>query len=415
MSDGTSIEWTDASWNPVRASHWVPVAGVGEDSDLGDMKLGWHCEHVSPGCANCYAGPINRRLGTGLEYKPGHRGEISIFVDDKALQHPLRWRRPRRIFVGSMTDLFADFVTDAMLDRIFAVMALCPQHTFQLLTKRPERMRAYLHGSDLLARLADSVMVRYDPDEPLAPHRTGLAWADGRGSAWGVHRAIQGMQAQVHPWPLPNVWLGVSVEDQRRADERIPILLDTPAAIRWISAEPLLGPVDLSGIRRFAEAPKEFIDCLTGRFWTDNSGNPNPDPSWAWPGRLPLDDDREILDRHLDWVVVGGESGPGARPMHPDWARGLRDQCAAAGVPFLFKQWGAWSAELDRDKDDPDWRAPYSGKYDDGRDDIAWLNLAGGRGFHGERFHIMKRVGKKAAGRVLDGVTHDAFPEARHG
>lgn len=378
MSDNSRIEWTDATWNPVRAMSHRPLPGA-EPGDLGDMKLGWHCEHVSPGCANCYAEPMNRRLGTGLPYKPGHRADVTVFVDEKALQAPLRWRRPRMIFVGSMTDLFADFVTDAMLDRIFAVMALCPHHTFQLLTKRPERMRAYLWTDRRAERCAAVDAMFPDRTDQSRAARDRLA----RQTAPGV------------PAPLENVWLGASVEDQRRADERIPVLLNTPAAIRWISAEPLLGPVDLRNIA-MPQDEGRLCSALDGH---EIAGAVGQCVGWIPP---------------LDWVVVGGESGPGARAMHPDWARSLRDQCAAAGVPFLFKQWGAWRAELDRDKDDPDWRAPYSGKYDDGREDIAWLNLAGGRGFHGERFHIMKRVGKKAAGRLLDDVTHDAFPERAH-
>jgi protein gp37 len=167
--------------------------------------------------------------------------------------------------------------------------------------------------------------------------------------------------------PQPNLWLGVSVEDQASADERIPLLLETPAAVRWISAEPLLGPVSL--------------DC--------------------WP--IFGEDDKPMLN----WIVAGGESGPHARPMHPDWVRSLRDQCAAAGVPFLFKQWGEHDLSYDRDRDDPDCR-------DCGRMDRLpgrWINLAAGHGFHGERVHYAHRVGKKAAGRLLDGVAHDGYPE----
>jgi hypothetical protein len=191
-------------------------------------------------------------------------------------------------------------------------------------------------------------------------------------------------------WPLPNVWLGVSVEDQAAADERVPDLLATSAAVRWLSCEPLLGPVDLKRISTFAFRGAEVLDALTGTL-EGMFGDPC--------GRLPA----------LDWIVVGGESGHGARPMHPDWARSLRDQCAAAGVPFHFKQWGAWELSLDRERDDPDWRADYTNDYVD-RGKSRWLNLAGGCGFHGERFVVMRNVGKKAAGRLLDGVEHNDLP-----
>lgn len=341
MADRSSIEWTDASWNPIRAVRAVALPGH-EPGDLMETKRGWHCEKVSPGCANCYAEPMNRRLGTGLPYKPGHRGDVRIYLDDKALGDPLRWRRPRKIFVGSMTDLFADFVTDEMLDRVFAVMALCPQHIFQLLTKRPERMRAYIRGATW-RRIVDSCRGEHGSSIILRNSTNALE------QQFGLTPERLSCFPDRSAWPLPHVWLGVSAEDQQRADERIPILLDTPAAIRWLSAEPLLGPLDL-----------------------DRSG--------------------------LDWVVVGGESGPGARPMDPHWARSLRDQCAEADVPFLFKQWGAWIPEEDLGEDVA--RATYPADLKAGR---TWR-------FTGVP---MRRVGKKAAGRALDGETHDAYPEMR--
>lgn len=345
MSDGTKIEWTDATWNPI----------VG-------------CSVVSPGCTNCYA---MRLAGTRMKHHPSRAG---LTRDSKAgpvwtgevrfmeqwLIQPLRWAKPRMIFVCAHADLFHEAVPDEWIDRIFAVMAMAPQHTFQVLTKRPERMREYLHSPVVIDSIANA-----------------------------AHDIDGGIGAPI--LPLPNVWLGVSVEDQRRADERIPILLDTPAAVRWVSAEPLLGPIDLTKIDGGSLDPEArgiAVNALTGG---RASGSP-------W---------------HLNWVVAGGESGPGARPMHPDWARSLRDQCAAAGVPFLFKQWGEWASVLDRDRDDPDWRADYS-KHERIGDRV--LNLAGGWGFHGEQVHIMRRVGKKAAGRLLDGVIHDGYPEARpHG
>jgi protein gp37 len=273
MADKTKIEWTDATWNPIRG-----------------------CTRVSEGCRNCYAEVMAARFsdpgqwGHGLAKRvtlpdgsTDHRWTGEMRLIDSALDLPLRWTRPRRIFVNSTSDLFHEAVPDDWIDRVFAVMALTPEHTFQVLTKRPERAQRYF------------------------THDEGF----GR---WGYieHRARQMLDRLGRPQPrnqtlahyggrnFPHVWLGTSVEDQTTADARIPHLLATPASVRFISAEPLLGPVD-AGVG----LPGKFDDNLT-------------------PG--------------LDWIIVGGESGPGARPMHPDWARFLRDQCAAAGVAFFMKQ-----------------------------------------------------------------------------
>lgn len=297
MGSKTSIEWTadkdgnaGASWNPIRA----------QSHESG--KVGWHCEIVSPGCERCYAMAINRRLGTGLDYLLRGRGNVVTYLDEKMLTAPLHWRKPRRIFVGSMTDLFGEFVTDKMLDRIFAVMALCPHHTFLLLTKRAERMRDYCRLADTPERVWNAATELMDP-----------LWALARqGAAWGGER----------PWPLRNVWTGVSVEDQRRADERIPLLLDTPAAVRWISAEPLLGPADLNGGRGWLYGYEEHGVDMT---------RPVGQRVGACVGWTPP----------LDWVVVGGESGPRARPLNIDWARSIIAQCKSAGVACFVKQIGA--------------------------------------------------------------------------
>lgn len=360
MAETSSIEWTDATWNP--------IAG---------------CSLKSPGCAHCYAMPTARRhelmmaaLGRVSPYagltrvvngKAVWTGDMRLV--EAALTLPLRWQRPRRIFVNSMSDLFHESVPDEWIDRVFAVMALCPQHTFQVLTKRADRMRAYLTRgpgggkqdvrNHLAWNVVGNVLRLVAPDWTKEP-------VDGK---WRS-RAI----GACGTWPLANVWLGVSAEDQRRADERVPDLLATPAAVRFVSAEPLLGPIDFHDY---------FVRALN------------------WCGAP------------LDWIIVGGESGPGARPMHPDWARQIRDACAAAGVAFHFKQHGSWTVAMDREAQDPDWRADYSHTLNDSRPGIAWLNLAGGRGFHGERFHVMRRVGKSAAGRLLDGVEHNGFPEVR--
>ena len=348
MSDNTKIEWTEATWNPIRAR---AVAGDGS------VKTGWHCVHASEGCRNCYAESFNKRLGTGFDYKPGYlKSDVEVYLDEKMLLQPLKWKKARQIFVCSMTDLFADFVTDEQIDRIFAVMALCPQHIFQVLTKRSARMRAYMTGLRRAANIC--------PDAVLAIPQVGRDTMVANAT-----------------WPLPNVWLGVSVENQAAADERIPDLLATPAALRWLSCEPLLGPVDL---RRF-----ENLFMRSAK------------------------DTREVALPFVDWIVAGGESGRSARPMHPDWARRLRDQCAAADVPFFFKQWGEWGED----------GGPQSGKRDrifDGKARCAvfvdgrWehfpdgfappIELATG---HGEWLY---HLGKKAAGRLLDGVLHDGMP-----
>lgn len=266
--DRTKIEWTDATWNPIRG-----------------------CSPVSDGCRNCYAARVAHRFsGPGEPYDglADWRGGRAVFngtikVVDAVMDQPLRWKRPRRIFVNSMSDLFHENVPFKVVDEVFAVMEDAHWHTFQVLTKRPERALQWFSGL-----------------EPKGD-------------------------------PLPNVWLGVSVEDQKAANERIPLLLACPAAVRFLSCEPLLGPVNaqvhesLAGMRSRSRAVA------------------------------------------VDWIIAGGESGPGARPMDAAWAKSLRDQCTASGVPFLFKQWGE----------------------------------------HDERG---ERVGKKAAGRLLDGRTHDEFP-----
>jgi len=375
MGGPTSIEWAEHSWNPI----------VG-------------CGVLSPGCTNCYAMTMAARIeAMNAALPPGHgesthyagttrkvngkavwTGKLALAGDDVLLA-PVRRKKPTTYFVNSMGDLFHEDCPDAWIDRVFAVMALCPQHTFQVLTKRAARMQDYCGAPDIVDRV----------------------WsAADRISAASFARRDQGAQPGELPWPLRNVWLGVSTEDQKRADERIPHLLATPAAVRFISAEPLLGAIDLTAIRWHDEDAEIRANALTAEAWVENSESASAYTNEA------------DGNTKLDWVIVGGESGPDARPMHPDCARGLRDQCAAAGVAFFFKQWGAWEVALDRDRDDPDWRADYSCRFAD-RGKYKWLNLEGGCGFHGERFYVMRRVGKKAAGRLLDGVAHSAMPEVR--
>jgi protein gp37 len=348
--------------------------------------VGQHCEHVPwLGCEHCYAETNNHRClpgnGTGLPYDRRSRDLVEAFVDEKVLLQPLGWKpgrplydaetgkvvgrdpaQPRKIFVENQSDLFAEWVTDEMLDRIFAVMALCPQHIFQVLTKRPERMLAYI----LTAR-----------------NRLGEIIFVNALRGYGGLDPEKWRHSSERPWPLPNIWLGVTAENQTAADERVPLLLQTPAAVRYVSCEPLLGLLDLWKV----DVPARWLPeagQYAGWDWHDFNGET--------PGGL-------------DWVIAGGESGPGARPMHPDWARSLRDQCAAAGTAFFFKQWGEWA---------PTKSEPVRDKYTGGgiflRPDGVW-------GQQGEwwdgKAEAMDKVGKKAAGSLLDGVEHKAFPEVR--
>jgi len=370
MSDRSAIEWTDASWNPIRAGLFEI-----QDDGSGKERIGWHCEHISEGCRNCYAERINLRLGTGFEFKPGnlrgrpgyHGGGIDhpkLFLDEAMLTLPLRWKKPRKIFVCSMTDLFADFVPYEWIDKMFAVMALCPQHMFQVLTKRAARMRYYFADANLFARIDAKIREQWD----------------------------SAINTQAFLIPLPNVWFGVSCERQEEADERIPLLLETPAAVRFVSAEPLLGPIDLREIHIDDDDEDiTHIDALTG-----DEG-------------LIL---RRIGGTRLDWVIAGGESGPNARPMHPDWARSLRDQCEAARVPFFFKQWGGWIPHTPRAAGDLGGEVR-SGRvkivHPTGQSDVEVYAATGGRStIPGSRY--MARVGKKSAGRLLDGKEHNEFP-----
>jgi protein gp37 len=334
MSAATSIEWTDATWNPVTG-----------------------CTEVSPGCDHCYAKTFAERFRGG----PGHHFEhgFDVQLREDKLSLPLRWRKPRKVFVNSMSDLFHDFVPDDYIARVFAVMAGARQHTFQLLTKRHGRMHSLLNSQ----RFVDKVRVYY-------------SWADDDPSVIDYEND---QRPAFSVWPLPNVWLGVSVENQQWANIRIPALLDTPAAVRWLSCEPLLGPVDLDGPVINGHRPK-LTYWLTGR------------PDWGQehtgPTGVVMQD--LVTGPRIDWVVVGGESGRGARPMDPEWAHRLRDQCQAANVPFLFKQWGEWA---------PRCTLALCGRR---------CSCAGANASHPTEMH---RVGKKAAGRLLGGLTYDEYPE----
>jgi protein gp37 len=307
MSVVSKIEWTEKTWNPIRARLRTDVPMPTKQHPLRVLRAGvwgYHCERVSPGCQNCYAEAMNGRMlpawGTGLGYTIPNREKVEIYLDEEELQAPLKWRKPTMVFPCSMTDLFGEWVPDTMLERIWAVMAMCDRHTFQVLTKRADRL-------------------------DWIPRQIGMA-----ASLLEDHvEEFLGEYAALANWPLPNVWLGVSVEDQQRADERIAHLLQTPAALRWVSYEPALGPVDFSAIShdgRPCSEDQKGLNALTGefRYYREDDGEPCSD----W-------------DAGLDWIVIGGESGSGARPFDLAWAHQTIGDCAAAGVPCFVKQLGA--------------------------------------------------------------------------
>lgn len=294
----SKIEWTDETFNPVTG-----------------------CTPVSRGCDHCYA----RRMANRLRGRHGYPKEepFQVTLHPDRLDEPLHWRKPRRVFVCSMGDLFHESAPFEFVKRVWMVAAECLHHTFLFLTKRPERLQTFTQ------------------------------WMAG-------HDDIS-----IAEWPR-NCWLGVSVEDQKTADERIPLLLQTPAAVRFISAEPLLGEIDLTGY---------------------------------------LGPSREALDQ----VIVGGESGPGARPMHPDWARGLRDQAVGAGVSYFFKQQGEWAPCGPLRKSSSFAGGTCYESASGGTTAGAYLQGANAMMFDGGQ--IMERVGKHKAGRLLDGRTWDEYPE----
>lgn len=334
MGADTKIEWAHHTFNPWRG-----------------------CSHVSPGCEHCYAETLSAR------YKGAHgtwgAGGERVIASESYWGQPARWDRAagkagerRRVFCASLADVFEgrpDLV--APRERLWRLIYDTPHLDWLLLTKRPE------NAHRMLTALSETPW-------------TSLAGGPPGQAALGT----------THD-PLPNLWLGVSVEDQRRADERIPVLLATPAAVRFVSAEPLLGPVDLS--------------CWLGDESVMTAGTADGRPVDLYYGGV-------------DWLIVGGESGPGARPMHPDWARSLRDQCAAAGVPYFFKQWGEW-APMDLGNvrvDNPRHVALHgSGATAMTPENPHDPYRLGHPGWIG-----MRRVGKRAAGRELDGRTWDEFP-----
>jgi protein gp37 len=273
----TKIEWArnasgsaGSTWNPIRARA------------IATGKVGTYCQRISEGCKHCYASAHNLRNlphgSTGLDYDAQGGRASESFINPKMLAEPLCRKKPETYFVCSMTDLFLERHTNEMISALFGVMAATPQHTYQVLTKRPGRARKFFEW------VGDKAPV--EALGRIAAFVSGIDLCD---------------RSDGRAWPLNNIWLGVSVEDQANADKRIPELLATDAVVRFLSCEPLLGAIDLNG------------------YLCDHE----------WERGVPCG---------INWTIVGGESGHGARPMHPAWARSLRDQCVAAGVPFFMKQ-----------------------------------------------------------------------------
>lgn len=307
----TKIEWTDETWNPVTG-----------------------CSHVSEGCRNCYAERMAKRLHamgqagyTGLPWT-AQNAQANVHIHSDKLDQPLFWRKPRMIFVNSMSDLFHERVPFAFIKEVFNRMWRANHHTYQILTKRPERMLEF----------------------------------------WRWFEA-QGLAESFMPRIPRNIWIGVSVEDQKAADARIPKLLELPAAVRFLSCEPLLGQVHIH--RLMASKPCPICGNLDGEAGRCYCG-------WSIPSEI-------------HWVIAGGESGPNARPMHPQWVRSLRDQCVDAGVPFFFKQWGEWRVDPTQPSDNVKRETPDRVAGWQGRD---WFVF-------GDNTTLL-RVGKHKAGRLLD-------------
>lgn len=317
MSSKSKIEWTQTSWNPL----------VG-------------CTKVSEGCRNCYAIRFSHRMSTtvpsyfGITKKINGKPEWSdkIRVDRNKLRQPLTWKRARMIFVNSMSDMFHERVDDLDIAEIFAIMATESRHTFQILTKRPQRMATLL------------------TDEPFKKSVETIL------HNWGYSLKLDNV------WPLRNVWVGASVENEKSAIERVPYLLMTPAAIRWISAEPLLGRI---------------TNCSLG-----------------------------VKLRGIQWIVAGGETGPNARPAHPDWFRALRDLCVSSGVPFFFKQWGEWGTVENLKV----YKNSQLAIVDPATGDFFLRNKTYNLLMPVEKSRHMIRAGRKAAGRLLDGKEWNEYP-----
>lgn len=319
----TSIEWTDHSINPIRA--WSEEDG----------KVGHWCEKVSPGCKNCYASRLQARFGT-YPFEIIHKGKMTPFLDETKFREVLSRKLPTKFFWCDMSDMFGEWVHEGWINACVGILRCTPHHTHQLLTKRAERMKEYFSEIE----------------------------------------------------PVPYIWLGFSAEDQPRFEERWAHMqkLALKGWLVWCSAEPLLGPLDISSALGSYDRAEADGDIL------------------------------EQARSLLKWVVTGGESGPNARPMHPAWARSIRDRCQAAGVPFFFKQWGEYRPIGRADIDSEDYCHSAVFTANEERTVRVWPD---GTVDNGDEFpesrgaFFMERVGKHAAGRLLDGREWSEFPEVR--
>ena len=289
MMAKTRIEWAEVVWNPVSG-----------------------CTPISEGCQNCYAKRMANRLRGRCGY-PAHE-PFKVTLRRERLIEPLKWKKPRRVFVCSMGDLFHEDVPFQFIATVFGVMANSSQNIYIVLTKRPQRMKEFF---DWLFSNAAKYYARGHRTVPYDDDRINV-FIMKIASEYGINLDF------MRQWPLFNVWLGVTAENQARADERIPILLQIPAAVRFVSVEPMLGPVDLSK--------------WLGGTWYCETCECTVDPEFVPFSEIhyPCENYLDFIPG-IDWVICGGESGSGARPMHPEWVRSLKDQCQEAGVPFFLK------------------------------------------------------------------------------
>ena len=351
----SKIEYVDETWNPMSG-----------------------CTKISPGCTHCYAERMARRLAGRFGYPEApHHFDVTLHPD--RLDEPLRRKKPTRYLVCSMGDLFHEDMEYEWLDKVFAVMGCRQRHTYLVLTKRPQLMKKYL-----LAERGGGRDTRDKIDE--------ASWDEfGWGDPWS--------DSITELWPLPNVWPGVTVENQ---DEtwRVDELVKIPAAKHWVSLEPMLGPVDLIA----------GVPCCVCHGTGEGLGDTDCPVCYG-----------DGYERRLDWVVLGGETGPGARPCNPGWVRKVRDDCVAAGVDFFFKGWGAW-IPIGEEPPDTDIQGDHgflsmSGivkgtriEYVDGQGKLRDTNELSDFNLPND-WALIARVGKKAAGRLLDGQTWDEMPE----
>jgi protein gp37 len=309
----SKIEWTNKTWNPIVGCSKVS-AGC---KNCYAIRMAWRLQHIGHS-AQKYAGTVEKTACGQLNWT----GKINL--SEKDLLKPLTWKKPRIIFVNSESDLFHESLPFEVIDKVFAVMGRCQHHTFQVLTKRPDRMLEYyksdpyqrILNASYLINLPKSHSIGAGIDNPSVPGNLG--------------------------WK--HVWLGVSVENQQAANERIPLLLQVPAAVRFLSCEPLLAPINLGNW--LETCPKSKRVDGNGHSWLFDGDDPYVKCYYCGEIRDALNG-RTIGVSHtmpsdIHWVIVGGESGKDARPMHPLWVRQLRDQCQKVSISYFFKQWGEW-------------------------------------------------------------------------